>query len=156
MNIIAAIASFINSDTSTPLDATLGKKSDAAGVAATNSMFSWIKNIWNTLSAVNTNVNAINANTARGAVKSVQRGTLGAFTTSQTVQDTTITISNVTPAKCGVTISGGYASGSSAAQVTAPRVISLSAASLVINQGHYTVSNTTYFGQVSWQVVEYY
>lgn len=159
----SAIQKWVNSDLTTPLNATIGKKTDTAGTMATSSLFSWVKSIWNTLgtvnttvNTVNTNVNTINTNTARGAVKSVQRGVLGDFTTQQSIQNTSITISGVTPTKCDVTVFGGYTSGTAFAFVSAPRIISLSATALVVYQGSHTVSGTTYFGQVSWQIVEYY
>ena len=50
----------INSDESTPLNVTLGKKTDTASATASSSIFSWIKNIQGLGNTANTNIDAIN------------------------------------------------------------------------------------------------
>ena len=52
-------ASTINSDLTTPLDVTIGKKSDAAGTTSSSSLFSWVKAIFNSITALTGTTNGI-------------------------------------------------------------------------------------------------
>ena len=69
----------INSDMNTPLDATLGKRGDAAGTAGTTSLFGWMKATYNFVSGtLNTAVSNIT-----GVVRGPRRQTFtanGTFT----------------------------------------------------------------------------
>ncbi len=149
----------LNSDLDTPLNVTLGKKTDTAGTSTSSSLFSWVKQIFTTLSSVSSSVSTINtkatsidSNTSRGTVKSIQRGT--------TVADT-VALSTINPAKAFVILNwqlqntGGP---STVALFNVPYVISLTSTLLTIGPNKVispSGGNMT-TGNVSWQVIEYY
>jgi hypothetical protein len=75
-----------------PLDTTIGKRADAAGNSASASLFGWIKRI----SAV---LDTVNANAGRGAVKSIQKGSLSVTTSMSGAVAYQVTVSSVNAAK---------------------------------------------------------
>lgn len=166
MGIWGEIKYAINSSLGTakfePLDVTLGKKSDTAGVTASHSLFSWVKNIWNTVNStsttantINTTANTINTNTARGAVKSIQRGT-AIMDYGNSTGSITIAISPVNVSKCQVLLNGVsfHTSGSYGSFVGFPYLSSFSASQLVVANSGYAANNTKQ--SFSWQVIEFY
>lgn len=163
----------INSDMTTPLDATLGKRGDAAGTAPGNSMFSWVKAIafhlaeavsharMAQIDTIAHRADAIAASNvvAHGAVKSVQRGTssgMPGFNFNQAIRH--ITISAVNPQKCAVSLNGYWSrDDDQSGQHRLPLVAGLTATTLSVrgtvwNQEQHRV---TYF-EFSWEVIEYF
>lgn len=171
---IRLISKFVNSEIRTkggnaePLDVTIGKRADVAGTTATNSIFSWIKGLYASLTSLTTTVNTVNTNTARGAIKSIQRGTYdggtGSGSTGSDIMNVTITISAVTPSKCQVTITGGAFYSQPAASTSSGNIIgylrSMTSTTLNIYKGGSSYPGGSYPTYVaaygSWEVVEYY
>lgn len=142
----------INSDLTTPLNVTLGKKADVAGATASTTLFSWIKSIYANLTTVTNNTNTINSNTARGAVKSVQRG----YTRSNNNSALTISINYVDMSKCIVNLSGNYTY-STEGYVWSAILMSTTNTSIVVgNSFNPTATTGTIPVYFSWQVIEFY
>lgn len=125
-----------------PLDVTLGKKTDAAGVTADSSMFGWVKNI--------------SGNTERGVIKSIQRGTFsGNGNTSETTR--TITISPINLQKSTLNIIAEHATSAGPTSPTYKDGFIYLASSSTIRQNPYVSSTSThYFTAFTWEVVEFY
>ena len=168
MSIWKEIKKSVNSDLKTPLDVTLGKRSDPAGGADEASLMSREKQIWNTISIMQTEagatakkVDGILALVARGVVKSVQRGTSVLNPNNDSTR--TIPISAVTPSKCTVSIFGaGTKSGSIDAasgniyRESAVYVSSLSANALTVGVNAGAAVSSAYGAAFSWEIVEFY
>ncbi len=151
----------INSNLSTPLDVSInkidtnvGQKTDTAGTSATSSLFSWVKQMFATLSSVSSIVSRIETNTTRGVVKSIQRGTTttGAVTLSPINPSKAFVILNWQFENAGAALLGGYST------YEVPRLVSLTATDLIV--GHNRVKNPCGCqmenSNVSWQVIEFY
>ena len=158
----------INSDMNTPLDATLGNRSHAAGTAATSSLFGWIKAIHAHLSAnlsatrmaqidtIETRTSAIaNSNAvARGAIRSVQRGHTTGVTTGSHMRD--IHIAWVDPAKCVVVLHGIWSTSTNAQSIiiNLPRVVTFTSTVLTLTGSPGNAAPTG--SNFSWEVIEYW
>ena len=90
-------------------------------------------------------------------IKSVQRGVVNTGTS------TTITISDVDPSKCHVTLHNQYLGVGVNGNLTTPEyfiavgayVVSLTATLLTITSNYYTTHGDIIYGNVSWEVTEH-
>lgn len=133
--------------------ATSTRESEANALARYNSQIGYLAAIQAYVDTLETTIAAINANTVRGAVKSVQRGVI---TVPRNTDKFTITISAVEPNKCHVSFTGN---GSSSQYVSTdggyseqPRVVSLS--STTITAANFSSPSVAY--TIGWEVIEFY
>lgn len=108
---------------------------------------------------VQSTVTTINTNTARGVIKSVQRGT--SSISPNTSSSTTINISSVTPSKCSVNVYGaGVKYGSitdTSYRESAVYVTDLSSTTLTFTaSGSVSTTSSGHAGYFGWEVVEFY
>ena len=89
-------ASTINSDPETPLNETLGKKTDTASTTSTSSLFSWVKSIYNSATLIITNIASL-AGTANIINNSMGVKTLvcPTATTSSSSQPANVNVSSL-------------------------------------------------------------
>ena len=105
-------ASTINSDPETPLNETLGKKTDTASTTSTSSLFSWVKSIYNSATLIITNIASL-AGTANIINNSMGVKTLvcPTATTSSSSQPANVNVSSLPSLAqiVGFGVSGGSA-----------------------------------------------
>ena len=139
----------INSDMTTPLNTTLGKRQDAASTGAGAGLFGWIKSIHNHLTANLSStrmaqIDIIRNNIGYGGVRSIQRG----ISSGGNIDNAVINIGTIVPQRSIVLINGDW--GQSQGAPATPYLLSLTATQVTI--AGVRLTGTRWF---SWQIIEY-
>ena len=142
----------INSDMTTPLNATLGNRSHTAATAPTSSLFSWVKAVHSHLLTNMSAARMVRIDTisnapviSSGVVRSVQQGTANGDLNNLR----TINIGAINPSRAIVLLNGHW--GLSSSTPTVPHLYSLTATSISI----HGLSGTSTRYAFSWQVIEF-